>query len=520
MSKQKIKKTQLLNSKIVLAASLAIISAFVLIIFGSQNQHGIATTAATQNDKPIYTNALESGWENWSWDGTVDLKSLNQYGNYSISFRPKKAYAGLYLHTNTSIDSSAYYKINFQIKSGSQNQRLRVFAYGPENKPLTSGEYLSGYLPTDKYKNYSVDLKALNPKKQPIKGFSFQLVGDNLGSIFYVDNIYLNSATPTTPSPTSIEFPPIIPPTVIPTTKPTTFTTTQRVLVYDFNPIISNGQRIRELVGWTDPKVLETQYVNTMRDVSWGNLNYQIVQRFENIDDILTRSDGYNYSPTDFYNVARGFQTPHSPVWADYNAFIKKYSMCETANAQNIDEIWLWGAPWQGFYEANMTGPGAFTTNGPVILGTTCNHKVSIMGFSYERGLSEMLEDQGHRFEGTMNQVFKEEPRPYGTPQNTAWGKFVAACGWMHRPPNTLDPQKSEYNYVDSSNILTTCPQYQTYPNMSTNRVEINCRTWSCDGLEFKKWWFKLIPHADGRDTTGKLNNWWPYITNFDKAIQ
>ena len=62
--------------------------------------------------------------------------------------------------------------------------------------------------------------------------------------------------------------------------------------------------------------------------------------------------------------------------------------------------MWLWGFPYAGYYESIMAGPGAFWCNAPALKETgQAQRRFIIMGYNYQRGVGEMLENLGHRAE-------------------------------------------------------------------------------------------------------------------------
>ena len=52
-----------------------------------------------------------------------------------------------------------------------------------------------------------------------------------------------------------------------------------------------------------------------------------------------------------------------------------------------------------------MAGRGAYECNSDPVPGVDCPRIFVIMGFNYERGVGEMLEDFGHRTESIMTHV-------------------------------------------------------------------------------------------------------------------
>jgi hypothetical protein len=275
--------------------------------------------------------------------------------------------------------------------------------------------------------------------------------------------------------------------------------TTKKVLILEFNPIIENrnNQRLNKVYGWSDPVTLENGYINDIKSVSGNYLQYQIVNR-QVLDAFPTKKDGYTYTDQTYLacfdchkacldcyhnktctydqyasclNTCTTSGKCHAPDEVNYNKILSDYQVCEKRNSGEIDEVWLWGAPYFGYWEANMAGPGAFNTNGPVVSGTTCSKKLNIMGFNYERGVSEMIEDMGHRFEGTMRQAWGGWNMMNGS---SPWDKFTYnignsgsktfyGCGNVHFPHNGT----SDYNWNNNSIVANNCNDWFNYPNMT-----------------------------------------------------
>ena len=86
--------------------------------------HGVRAAA----DLPVYADALASGWQDWSWDTTVNLaNAVPVYsGTASIAATYTSAWGGLYLHAN-SADISAYDTLQFWLHGGTAGgQRISV----------------------------------------------------------------------------------------------------------------------------------------------------------------------------------------------------------------------------------------------------------------------------------------------------------------------------------------------------------------------------------------------------------
>ena len=79
----------------------------------------------------------------------------------------------------------------------------------------------------------------------------------------------------------------------------------------------------------------------------------------------------------------------------DYLAMLNSQNVCARFNAGEFDELWMFGAPFMGFWEANQAGTQAINTNGPIVVGSTCQGRLNILGFAYHVGVANMLHDYG-----------------------------------------------------------------------------------------------------------------------------
>jgi len=285
-----------------------------------------------------------------------------------------------------------------------------------------------------------------------------------------------------------------------------------KVMVIDFEP-----GTVRQDNRWNDPQVLEGQFITDVKNVSGGEGNYRIVDRVV-VNDFPVKIDGFKYTIDSFNTCWSNRSTCHSPDTADYLKILSDYDVCGKRNRGEIDELWLWGGPYFGYWEAIMTGPGAFWTNGGPLTGSTCQKQLNIMGFNYERGVSEMFEDLGHRVEGTMRHV-------YGSwtagSDSHAWNKYTlldkdapgrAGCGNIHFAPNST----SDYDWGNTRTVTSSCEDWLNYPNLTGATQSFSCSKWGCDGYAYKKWWHSHLPKAAGTGPDGKLNNWWSYVFNYE----
>jgi len=297
---------------------------------------------------------------------------------------------------------------------------------------------------------------------------------------------------------------------------------TPKVLLLIFNPIIESrgSRRLTEVYGWNNPDNLASQYIGDIKSVSSNFVNYTIVERME-VDAFTTYTDGYSLDDATYLSCWEARNCDHGDAgrgqpMIDYQFMTQQYNLCEKLNAGEIDEVWTFSYPYSGFWESTLAGPGAFWYNSPPVTGTTCNKLLPIMGFSYERGVGEMLEDLGHRTESVMTYVFGS----WAPNENHDWNKFTlydkvapgkANCGNVHYGPNSL----SDYDWANTNYVDSYCDDWYNYPTLQGIKKLVNCTTWGCEIRGHHKWWLKHLPRAGGT-TNGKLNNWWRYIVDYN----
>jgi hypothetical protein len=282
-----------------------------------------------------------------------------------------------------------------------------------------------------------------------------------------------------------------------------------------YNPVVdSSGTRLIQSLGWNDPDQLAAGYIADLQDISGGYVNYQIVQRIV-ADEIPVKADGFQYQPQDFVkfdHVGSGF---HDPDAVDYPAIVNKFNLAQRIANDEFDEVWMFGGPYFGFWESTMGGAGAFFCNAPVIPGTeTCPRRFVVMGFNYERGVGEMLEDLGHRSESIMREVWRNTSgsanlfERYARYDQVAPGQ--ANVGLLHFAPNSV----RDYDWGNSTPVKSCCDDWYQFPNLPNppNYRTVTAKDWGNGDIRLHhQWWFKHLPHVAG-STAGIANNWWRYV--------
>jgi hypothetical protein len=298
-------------------------------------------------------------------------------------------------------------------------------------------------------------------------------------------------------------------------------TTILKTLVIVYDPVMdeASGKKLSEFMHWNTVDELARGYMSDILLVSGGLVRYQIVERLD-VDDFPPKVDGFKYDAQAYLNVVRGVSRPYMPQEADYHAIIERFNILERVAQGEIDEVWIFNFPHAGFYESIMGGPGAFWCNAPPLKNTEASRRrFVIMGFSYERGVGEMLENMGHRAESIMEKTYETLPE-----DQNLWKRFIrhelthpgnAALGNVHFAPNSV----RDYDWNNPATVLSECDDWlHNFPDFKGVVRPVTAADWgNGDIRKHHIWWMQHFPKTAGR-TNGIHNNWWLYIADPDNV--
>ena len=320
-----------------------------------------------------------------------------------------------------------------------------------------------------------------------------------------------------------------------------------RVLVINFNPAVdAQGTRLTTHMGWNNVDALITGFIADVEQVSYGLVKYQYnsADRID-VNEFPYKTDGFQYSAASYLAMMQDEKTHHEPDGVDYWRIINEYHLIDRVMSNQIDEVWLFGAPYFGYWESHMVGKNAIWCNSlPLANSAQCRRRFVMMGFNYQRGVTEMLHDLGHRMEAIMAYVYDSftslqeayaavnpNVQPpinldkFSHPRND-FERFIlfekiapgrAEVGLVHTPPNA----NKDYDWNNLTTVSSGCDAWLNYPNLQGVRRLLNCDEWGGQTNEYAyiKWWFRHVPHVQGR-THGILNNWWEYTIRVDQPFR
>lgn len=317
-----------------------------------------------------------------------------------------------------------------------------------------------------------------------------------------------------------------------PQTAKTIGTKTVNVLVLNYDPILKtqNNMRLHEYMHWSDPYKLTLKLIDDLRRASKGYVDYRVVETIE-FDGYPTKRNGFTYDEKGFLGVMKDPSTAvHGTT--GFAKMFEQFDLARRIKEKNVGEIWLWGSPWFDWDELHWKTPGdkiPYQTDNPWFyrpydipdLGKT----IWIMGFSYERGEGEALEDFCHRIESVMSitvgkGVWDQKKNP-----DNIWNRFTridrdfpgeSEVGACHEAPNSAEG----YDWSNTREVWTYADDWLTYPNLPRHKKLLNAKSGGWEGIVNHHMWFMThLPHNPGV-TGGFYNNWWQYVVNYDEAVK
>lgn len=223
-----------------------------------------------------------------------------------------------------------------------------------------------------------------------------------------------------------------------------------KVLVIDFRPAA-----VPQI--WKSTDALVEGYVKAMREITADLLLFRVVQKVT-VKDYPLLVDGRRYTDElwtqTLQDDKKALRDSHGNyMLADYMRIIKDFNLLAQVRDKQIDEVWMFGGPYFGFYESRMVGRGAFWCNAPGI--EQPGRLFVMMGYNYERDIKEMVHDFGHRAESILSAQFGSQgfmQQLYGLqtlgPCKNEYEEWLVEHGTVHRKPGGVEYGQDEFAWV------------------------------------------------------------------------
>lgn len=147
-----------------------------------------AAPAAANLD--IYSDSLAAGWDNWSWDTTVNFSATGQAhaGTRSLSVVFSSAWAGLSLHAAAPLDASGYTAVDFWAYGDAGGTQVSLSVQPTDGGEAPASKDLT--FPAGAWTHYTVTLSELG-SPDGIARLNWQERSGAAQPIFYLDEIRL-----------------------------------------------------------------------------------------------------------------------------------------------------------------------------------------------------------------------------------------------------------------------------------------------------------------------------------------
>ncbi len=299
-----------------------------------------------------------------------------------------------------------------------------------------------------------------------------------------------------------------------------TYSPKATVVIYDPWITKTDGSKVAlsAYMNWEDPAQLVNRYRRAIKSITNGRVQYGLVKT-DIVRDFHKKADGFKYTQASYLACMADPNACHFPDAADILGTLSSHNVCSDANGGLTDELWMFGGPYFGYYESQLTGPNAFEYNSPPLSGSACNKLLPIMGFNYERSLAEMIHDNMHRTEATMSRVYGSwaENRTANNFDRFALVAYqspafnYSGCGSAHFTPTST----SDYDYSNPNPVMSNCDDFFNYPNLKAPATVLkttSCQAWGCNEVAYYRYFFQHLPKVPGTGPDGKFNDWWRYL--------
>ena len=135
--------------------------------------------AFASTDAVIYSDTLAGGWANWSWSSSIDFNATPAYsGAYAIGWQTTGAWGGLYLHTDSPVQTVSGSVLHFALRASATGEQFSIGLYGQGNHLIGN----NGLSPTafgsapaaNSWTVYDIPLSAFGAAGQAVTGVAIQ----------------------------------------------------------------------------------------------------------------------------------------------------------------------------------------------------------------------------------------------------------------------------------------------------------------------------------------------------------
>ncbi len=169
-----------------------------------------------------------------------------------------------------------------------------------------------------------------------------------------------------------------------------------RVMFVGFNPV-EDGKTLADYYfsgsfgGKTATEIEDItiqENIDAFKRLSANSINYQLVKKI-NLTKFPSYSNNFVYDFAKYYDCAHGDPKgicEQQKRLFDYVKWVQDNQICQIANENNVDEIWMMSPTFIMTWENFMIGPkDSFGINGGAYTVPECNKNYAVINMTYDR---------------------------------------------------------------------------------------------------------------------------------------
>lgn len=307
-----------------------------------------------------------------------------------------------------------------------------------------------------------------------------------------------------------------------------------RVMLIALNPM-ENGENLVDhfqLGGSMSASAIEDtltrNIISDFQQLSHNTINYQVVKKI-NISTFPQYLNGFTYDFAKYSQCLAGDPggvCERQKFFFDHIRWVRDNRICEIADSERIDAIWLIDPAYLTTWENFMIGPnGGFNVNGGFYTIPECkkHYIINTANYVMEPNNLRISHVFGHAVEWTMQYYVSSEWSIHdknrfldsftqfdflrSQPSGADVGPFPQTfCGNIHWPANG----RRRYDYGNYTYKAFSCSDWKNFPFLKAETESINCEKWGCSGgSKWETYWLSNLP-----------DYWWSFLLLPDETIR
>ena len=422
---------------------------------------------------------------------------------------------GLIQQLPNGIDVPLVFKTKLLVASG----RIHLALVDEKGREVYAAEVKA----ESKWQDLSIEILSLDFDEEKAKLKEIRLYAADPNTSWYTSTVSLANFAPQEVKPFSEgTFTPRLPPYNL------------RVLFIALNPV-ENGESLVDhfhLGGNMSASVVENfladNIISDFQQLSGGKINYQVVRKL-NISTFPPYLNGFTYDFAKYSPCLAGDPgrvCENQKYKFDHISWIRDNRICQIAEEEQIDTIWLIAPAYLTTWENFLIGPReGFDVNGGAYIIPECqrHYIINTGGYTPSSESLHISHVYGHATERIM--AYYVAPRWTPEDKKRFWEDFTRFditynrpsdqgsgmspemfCGNIHWPSNG----RRHYDYDNYDLKAFNCRDWKNFPSLLGENETINCEKWNCPGNNrWETYWLSTLP-----------DYWWSFLLWPDETIR